>query len=105
VSGVEGPTEDPVGGGEEGDGEVEESVDEPGPPSGCAVQPGGARLFSATDVGRRVPAEEDTVSEVSEAELREWEEEQRAEPVELGAGGELPLFLPTLDFISSAKEE
>jgi len=28
------------------------------------------------DVGRRVPAEEDTVSEVSEAELREWEEEQ-----------------------------
>jgi len=32
-------------------------------------------FLSATDVGRRVPAE-DTVSEVSEAELREWEEER-----------------------------
>jgi len=36
-------------------------------------------FLSSTDVGRRVPAEEeDAVSEVSEAELREWMEEQVA---------------------------
>ena len=35
-----------------------------------------------------MPAEEDTVSEVSEAELREWEEEQQgAEAEELGRQG------------------
>ena len=61
-------------------------------------------FLSATDVGRRVPAEEDTVSEVSEAELREWEEEQRAEAEEGGAGEE-PLFLPTPSFMASADEE
>ena len=48
---------------------------------------------------------EDTVSEVSEAELREWEDEQGAEAEELGAGGELPLFLPTPDFMASAGGE
>ena len=37
-------------------------------------------FLTSTDVGRRVPAEEDTVSEVSEAELREWMEEHGAEP-------------------------
>jgi len=31
VSGVEGPTEDPVGGGAEGDWEVEEPVEDPAP--------------------------------------------------------------------------
>ena len=60
-------------------------------------------FLSTTDVGRRVPAEEDAVSEVSEAELREWEEEQGAGAEELG-GGELPLFLPTPDFMASAGE-
>jgi len=35
--------------------------------------------LSATDVGRRVLAEGDTVSEVSGAGLPGWEEEQRAE--------------------------
>jgi len=60
-------------------------------------------FLSSTDVGRRVPAEEDTVSEVSEAELREWE--QGAEAEELGAGGEPPPFLPTPDFMASAGEE
>ena len=34
------------------------------------------------------------MGEVSEAELQEWEEEQRAEADEVGAGEEL-LFLPT----------
>jgi len=34
------------------------------------------------------------VSEVSEAELRKWEEGAEAE--ELGTGGEVPLFLPCL---------
>ena len=38
-------------------------------------------FLSTTDVGRRVPAEEeDAVSEVSEAELQEWMEEQVAGP-------------------------
>jgi len=56
------------------------------------------------DVGRRVPAEaeEDAVSVVSELEVREWLQEQRAEDEELGGGGELPLFLPTHDFMASA---
>jgi len=51
-------------------------------------------FLSSTDVGRRVPAEEeDAVSEVSEAELR-------AEGP--SAGEEPPLFLPTPDFMASA---
>ena len=43
-----------------------------------------------------MPAEEDTVSEVSKAELREWEEEQGAEAAEPDTRGEPPLFLPRL---------
>ena len=58
-------------------------------------------FLSSTDVGRRVPAEEDAASEVSEAELWEWEEGQETE--ELGER-ELPLFLPTPDFMASAGE-
>jgi len=49
-----------------------------------------------------VPAEGDAVSEASEVELREWEEEQEAE--ELGAGEGSPLFLPTPDFMVPAGE-
>ena len=64
-------------------------MEEPGPPGGREVLAGGSGLLSTTDVGRRVPAEEDAVSEVSEAELGEWEEEQGAEAGERGAGGEL----------------
>jgi len=59
-------------------------------------------FLSTTDVGKRVPVEEDAVSEVSEAELQEWVEEQGAE--ELGAGEGLLLFLPTPDFMASAEE-
>ena len=33
-------------------------------------------FLSTTDMGRRGPAEDDAVSEMSEAELREWLEEQ-----------------------------
>jgi len=45
-------------------------------------------FLSSTDVGRLPPEEEtNTVSEVSEAEIREWEEEQVAETEESGAGG------------------
>ena len=58
--------------------------------------------LSTTDVGRRVPAEEDAESEVSEAELREWGQGQEVE--ELGTGGESPLFLPTPGFMASAGE-
>ena len=73
-------------------------------------------FLSSTDVGRRVPPleEGDAGSQGSEWELRErreWEEEQEAEAGELGAAGglgageELPLFLPTPSFIASADEE
>jgi len=36
---------------------------------------------------------------------REREEERRVEAEELGAGEELPLFLPTPSFMASAEEE
>ena len=61
-------------------------------------------FLSTTDVGRRVPAEEDAVSAVSELEVHEWLGEQGAEAEELGGGGELPLFLPTPDFMAAAGE-
>jgi len=68
-------------------------------------------FLSATDVGRRVPAEEDAESETSERELRERQElgeERRAEELgaagELGAGEELPLFLYTPSFMASADD-
>jgi len=44
-------------------------------------------FLSTMDVGRRVPAEEDAVSEVSEAELREFLGEPGAGAEEPGAGG------------------
>ena len=71
-------------------------------------------FLSTTDVGKRVPAEEDAESEASKWELRERrkrEEERRAEAEELsatgglGAGEKLPLFLPTPSFIASADED
>jgi len=59
-------------------------------------------FLSTTDVGRRVPAEEDdAVSAVSKLEVREWLEEQGAGAEDLGAGG-TPLFLPTPEFMASA---
>jgi len=60
-------------------------------------------FLSTTDVGRRVPAEEedDAVSAVSELEVREWLDGQGAGAEEPGAGG-TPLFLPTPDFMASA---
>ena len=117
VSRVEGAIEDPVGGGVEGDWQVEEPVDDPGPTGRWAMQSGGAGLPDATDVGRRVLAEEDAESEEPEWELRERrerrerEEAREAEAEELGAAGELgageaiPLFLPTPSFMASADEE
>ena len=68
-------------------------------------------FLSAREVGRLVPAEEDAGSEVLEWELREREEERRAEAEELGGAGELgagedlPLFLPTPSFMASADDE
>jgi len=44
VSGVEGPAEDPVGGGAEGDWEVEGLVEDPGPPGRREMRAGGIRL-------------------------------------------------------------
>ena len=59
-------------------------------------------FLAATDVGRRVPVEEeDAVSAVSELEEREWLEEQGAGATDPGEGG-APLFLPTPDFMASA---
>ena len=40
-----------------------------------------------------------------ELERREREEEREAEAEELGAGEELPLFLPTPSFMASANEK
>jgi len=65
-------------------------------------------FLSTTDVGRLVPAEEDTgggVSEWERRERRERGEARRAEAEELGAGGKLLLFLPTPSFMASADEE
>jgi len=44
VSGVEGLAENPVGGGVERDWEVEEPVEDPGPPRRQKMQPSGTRL-------------------------------------------------------------
>ena len=70
-------------------------------------------FLSSTDVGRLVPLleEGDAGSEVSEWELRERrrrQEEREAEAEalgvvdEMGAGEDLPLFLPTPSFMASA---
>jgi len=99
VSGVEDPAEDPVGGGAEGDWEVEDS----GPPGGREVRAGGTGLPLHHGCGEADAGRGRRRNEVSEAELREWVEEQGAE--ELGAGEGLPLFLPTPDFMGSAEDE
>jgi len=101
---VEAAAEDPVGGGEEGDGEVEGPVEGAGPLADARCSRAVLDFLSSTDVGRRVPAkaEEDAVSAVSELEVREWLEEQGAGAEEPGVGGEPPLFLPTPDFMASA---
>jgi len=64
-------------------------------------------FLPTADVGRRVPGveEDDAVSAVSELEVREWLEEQGAGAEEQDAGGELPLFLPTPDFMAAAGGE
>ena len=41
---MKGPTENPLGGGGEGDWEVEEPVEDPGPPGGREVWAGGTKL-------------------------------------------------------------
>jgi len=59
-------------------------------------------FLATTDVGRRVPVEEDgAVSAVSELEVREWLDEKGGGAGEVGDGG-TPLFLPTPDFMASA---
>jgi len=69
-------------------------------------------FLNATDVGRRVLAEESEGSGASEWELRERrerEEEREAETLgaadEMGALEEQPLFLPTPSFMASAGED
>jgi len=49
---VEATTEGPVGGGEEGDREVEGPVEDPGPPGGLEVQPGSTRLPFLYECGK-----------------------------------------------------
>jgi len=59
-------------------------------------------FLSTTNVGRWAPGkEEDAGSAVSDLEVREWLDEQRAGAEEAGAGG-TPVFLPTPDFMTSA---
>jgi len=101
LSGVEGPAENPVGGGAEGNWEGEGPVEDSSPPGRRKVGRAVLGLLPTTDVGRRVPAEEDAVSEVSEAELREFLGELEAGAKKPGAGV-TPLFLPTPDFMATA---
>ena len=62
-------------------------------------------FLSITDVGKRVPVEEeDAVSAVSELEVREFLEESGAGAEEEGTGG-TPLFLPAPDFMATAEVE
>jgi len=61
-------------------------------------------FLSSTDVGRRVPAKDEAVSEVSEAEVREFLEEQGVGADGAGAGG-TPLFLPMPGFMASEKKK
>jgi len=73
---VEAAAEDSVGGGEEEDGEREEPVEIQDLLADERCSRAVLDFLTPTDVGRRVPVEEeDTVSEVSESELREWGEE------------------------------
>ena len=64
-------------------------------------------FLSITDVGRLVPTEEDAGSEISEwerEEERRAEAEERGVAGELGAGEELPLFLPMPSFMAPADD-
>ena len=114
VSGMEDAAEDSVGGGAEGDWEVEEPVEDPGPFGRWAVQSGGAGLpfVHGCSKASATWGRETRGSEALEWELRgsqERDEEREAEAEELGAevgtGEKLPLFLPTPSFMASADEE
>jgi len=59
---------------------VEDPVEGPGPLADERCGRVVLDFLSTMDVGRRVPAEEDAVSEVSEAELREWERSRERGP-------------------------
>ena len=105
MSRVEG-TEDAVGGGAEGNWEVEELVHDPGSPAGKRCSQAVLDFLSTTDVGRLVSAEEDMGSKVSEWKRREREEERRAEAEEFeGRRGTTPLFLLTPSFTASACDQ
>jgi len=80
----------------EGGGEGGEPIQDPDILAGRRCSLAVLDFLSSTDVGRLVPAEEDTGSGVSERERRERRErgeERRAGAAELGArgGGGLPL--------------
>ena len=99
---MEGPAEDTVGGGAEGYWEMEEPVEDPGPPGGREVWAGGTGLPLHHGCWKVVPGEEeDAVSAVSELEVWEWLDEQGAGVEEAGTGG-TPLFLLTPDFMAPA---
>ena len=108
VSGVEDAAEDSVGGGAEGDQEVEEQVDGPGPAADGRCGRAVLEFLASTDMGRLGPPleeEGDAGSEVSEWELREqWEWPETTGAVE-EEGEELALFVPTPTFVASEGEE
>jgi len=89
---MEGPAEDRVGRGAEGDYVGGGSIGSRswGPLADGRCSKAVLGFPSTTDVGRLVPAEEDAGSEVSEwerRECREREEERRVEAEELSDGG------------------
>jgi len=115
VPGMEAAAKGAVGRGAEGDGKVEELVEDTGPT--CRQD---AERQCWTSSPQRMWEgwchlwKDSAGSQTSEWELRERperEEEQEAEAKELGAAGgsgageELPLFLPTPSFMASADEE
>jgi len=103
---VEAAAEDPVGGGQEGDGRWKNRWKVRDLLADGRCSRAMLDFLSSTDVGTRVPveAEDGAVSAVSELEVREWLEEQGAGAEVLGAGGEPPLCLPTPNFTVRAGE-
>jgi len=110
VSGVEGPAENPAGGGVEGAWEVDSQWKILGFLADGRCSQAVLDFLSAIDVGRRVPAGEGTESGASEWELQKRRErgggggggaEELGATGELGAGGELHLLLPAPSFTAS----
>ena len=87
VPGMERPAEGLMGGGAEGDREVEEPVEDLRHPCQWEMQSGDTGLPPYRRCGRLVPSEDDVGSEASEWEPRELRERQEREEERRGGGG------------------